>query len=468
MLFISHKHSDRQIAEVLAQFIEERSAGRIKVHLSSSPDFQGPKFGKALNAQLRDALWKTELLILLYTSSDLDWSYCMWECGMAAHPQNPNTTTVVFQCGPDVPSPFHDVLRVNARKPEDIKRFMDQLLRDPALFTGGAIAPDLKDGHVEGFARELHTRLAQALPPLEDGQVEQWPAWPYLRLELPRIEADRIEPASEPERLNLSRQIVSDHAEVVRSDARVAQLFAKLGFPTRFKFHELLKDWKSKYPDGDASWFDSCCDQIIMCARRGFPVISSASMREIGGDLSFTPVVTRVQRLPFSGSVQFDVYFLNLSDPRAVPVTSRMIPLAELFHKRIGEIDPQTFPLKDLIRELASERRNRIPILTSGGAPLYLIHRSMIEQFIAKSIFQGESAKDPIDFTLADLLADPDMKSTFERTYAVVDRKCTLAQATAAMHAREGCSDVFVTHAGTPQEPVLGLLTNVRLSRYSI
>jgi len=77
LLFVSHKHSDRQIAEILARFIEERSAARIKVHLSSSPDFQGPRFGKPLNAQLREALWKTEVLILVYTSPDQDWSYCM-------------------------------------------------------------------------------------------------------------------------------------------------------------------------------------------------------------------------------------------------------------------------------------------------------------------------------------------------------------------------------------------------------
>ena len=105
-LFISHKHFDRQIAEVLGRFIEERSAARIKVYLSSSPDFPGPRFGKALNAQLRDALWRTELLILVYTSADQDWSYCMWECGMAAHPHGPNTTLIVFQCGPDIPGPF--------------------------------------------------------------------------------------------------------------------------------------------------------------------------------------------------------------------------------------------------------------------------------------------------------------------------------------------------------------------------
>ena len=33
-LFVSHKHADSRIAKVLAEFIEERSGGKIKVHLS--------------------------------------------------------------------------------------------------------------------------------------------------------------------------------------------------------------------------------------------------------------------------------------------------------------------------------------------------------------------------------------------------------------------------------------------------
>jgi hypothetical protein len=188
-------------------------------------------------------------------------------------------------------------------------------------------------------------------------------------------------------------------------------------------------------------------------------------MREIVGDSSFTPVVTRVRRLPFSGTVQFDVYFLNLSDPRAVPVTSRMVPMADLFYKRIGEIELQTFRLKDLIQELTTHRRNRVPVLTASGAPLYIIHRSMIEQFIARNVWQPMSGKEVGDLTLADLLAEPDMKSTFESTYAVIKRDSTLAQAKLAMLAKEGCSDVFVTNGGTPQEAVLGLLTNVEIAR---
>src|SRR5688572_14233691 len=134
LLFISHKHRDAAIAQVLAGFIESRTNNLIRVHLSSSPDFKGPRYGKSLNAQLREALWNTEVLVLLYTSSEDDWSYCMWECGVATHPQSPNTDIVVFQCGTDVPSPFQDLPRVNVHKYDDIKRFTDQLLRDEKLF----------------------------------------------------------------------------------------------------------------------------------------------------------------------------------------------------------------------------------------------------------------------------------------------------------------------------------------------
>lgn len=163
LLFISHKHADSKIARVLADFIEERSSGHVKVHLSSSPDFKGPMYGKGLNDQLRQALWDTEVLILVYTSADQDWSYCMWECGVAIHPQSTSTTVVVFQCGSDVPAPFNDVLRVNVRKYEDIKRFIDQFLRDPKFFPSlnGALAPALKDIHVENAAKELHKDIGE-------------------------------------------------------------------------------------------------------------------------------------------------------------------------------------------------------------------------------------------------------------------------------------------------------------------
>ena len=228
----------------------------------------------------------------------------MWECGVATHPQSANTTIVVFQCGSDVPAPFHDVLRVNVRSYEDIKRFTDQFLRDSKFFPSldSALAPAFRDTHVENVAKELHKNIEAVLPPPDDGLFEEWPTWPYLRVELSRSEVERMEQASESERVKLSHQIVRDYGVVVESDARTAGLFGRAGFPSRMKFEALLRTWKGPSPDAEATWFDSCCEQIMRGAGRGFPVIQWTPMREVGGDSDFTPVLSRIRRVPFTGA----------------------------------------------------------------------------------------------------------------------------------------------------------------------
>ena len=116
MVFVSHKHSDREIAETIARFVKNRTAGKVRVHLSSSPDFEGPRLGKPLNDELKGALGAAEAVILVFTSETEDWSYCMWECGIATNPNDPRpTSVVVVQCGPNEPKPFGDQLRVDAR-----------------------------------------------------------------------------------------------------------------------------------------------------------------------------------------------------------------------------------------------------------------------------------------------------------------------------------------------------------------
>ena len=67
--------------------------------------------------------------------------------------------------------------------------------------------------------------------------------------------------------------------------------------------------------------------------------------------------------------------------------------------------------------------------------------------------------------TLADLLANEEMKDTFENTFVVVKRQATLAEARSAMLARPSCQDVFITESGNLNEPVIGWLTNVDIAR---
>ena len=465
-LFISHKHSDSRIAKALAEFLEEKSSARIKLHLSSSPNFEGPRFGASLNEQLRLALWHTDVLILVYTAADQDWAYCMWECGVANDSQSPQTKLIVFQCGADVPAPFKDVVRVNPRSLDDLKKFMHLFLRDENFFPklGGAVAPGLKDVHIENAAKSLHEVMTEALPPPDDGLSKEWPTWPYLRIELARAEVEKLERASEAERVALAHRIVREQGIVAESDARTAQLFGVAGFPNRMKLDALLNGWQVKNPNKDATWFESCCEQIMMGAARGFPVIRLTTIREESTNSDYTPVLSRIKPMPYAGCVHFDLYFYNLSDPRAVPVTTRMIPADQFFCKSLGQISPSSLKLKDLIAELSTLKLNRVPILDAEGRASQIIHRSLIDQFIVKRVMTPGGGN-PSDLTLADILADNEMKAVFDNTFVIVKKQATLAEAKSAMDARKGCSDVFVTATGNPNEPVLGYLTNVDIAR---
>ena len=93
VVFISHKHSDSPIAETIAKFVKNKSAGNARVHLSSSPDFEGPRFGQPINTELKHALGESDLVILVYTDEREDWSWCMWECGVAVDPTEQHVTS---------------------------------------------------------------------------------------------------------------------------------------------------------------------------------------------------------------------------------------------------------------------------------------------------------------------------------------------------------------------------------------
>ena len=141
--------------------------------------------------------------------------------------------------------------------------------------------------------------------------------------------------------------------------------------------------------------------------------------------------------------------------------------MGNFFYKILGETSIESIKLTDIREELKLQKLNRIPILDKEGRPIYIIHRSLIEQFIVNQLDSGENGVDIRTLTLADLLKDTDLKETFENTFAIVKRQATLAEAKSAMLAKPGCSDIFVTAGGGSNEPVQGWLTNVDLVRSS-
>jgi hypothetical protein len=106
-----------------------------------------------------------------------------------------------------------------------------------------------------------------------------------------------------------------------------------------------------------------------------------------------------------------------------------------------------------------------LPILDADGSVKYIIHRSLIEQFIVKCVLGQSPVTQPDQLSLSDLLSDQELRGIFESTFVTVAEHATLAEAKNAMVARPGCSDVFVTKLGSRAEPALGWLTNVDITQ---
>ena len=142
---------------------------------------------------------------------------------------------------------------------------------------------------------------------------------------------------------------------------------------------------------------------------------------------------------------------------KSVPVQSKMIALDKMFFKT-DPIDQQK--LLDVLRELVNAKRgDRIPVLTSTNAVKYIIHRSLIDRYLAEKTAAPGAALDTLTF---DNMFDekPDQKQLFERSFATIKPDASLADAKAAMESVKDCEDVFVTSQGGRQDAVLGWITD--------
>jgi hypothetical protein len=184
-------------------------------------------------------------------------------------------------------------------------------------------------------------------------------------------------------------------------------------------------------------------------------------MPALGDGHLHAPVVTRVRKIPALGTLQFDVYFYPFNLMDATPVQNRMVPREEMLCKVLGSGAEGDIGVRQVLRDLDARKYSRVPLVDSDDRLVYIVHRSMLDQFIAQRAIAGNhSGLDQL--TMADVFSDrPDFKAMFSGTAAFVAIDATLADARSAMEGNRNCYDVFVTDTGSAQEPILGWLTDV-------
>lgn len=444
LLFISHKHVDHEVATVLAKFVKNHTAAKVRIHVSSDPDFLGPPAGRVLNQTLLQTLWQTEALILVFTSADQSWSYCMWECGVATNAASPTTNIYVLQCGEEPPPVYDGSLNVRVSDVKSLRRFIDQMFRQAKFFPGREKLTDYSEKDCDEFAQELHKGLMDVIR--RQHRTESRSPWPSFRLELPDDDVAAVVAATNVEE---AKQIISNKGVVASFHPSIPALFGMAHIQPEASMAALLVGGKN------GEWFESCCYQIADFAANRAPVVRLTSL--LTGADEYTPVVTNLRRAYGKSKTEFEVSFYNLADPRGTPVTAKMVPTNRMFCRDIGEAGSKK--LGDLIDDLDRAKIHRLPLL-SHGVGRFVVHRSVMENFLLKQLRANKGGPDP---TLEDLLNDKTVKPLFE-AFGVVSKKATVAEARVKLESVANGRDLFVTETGDPAEPVLGYLTNLDLT----
>jgi len=330
LLFISHRHADREIADVVREFINYQSRGDVKVYQTSSAEAEAPKIGRNISRELTNALRKSQVLMLIYTGAHHDWDYCMFECGVATRANSDDTNVIVLQCGRQLPRVFADQVAVDIRDRDKVKRFVTAFLTDPEFFPARGRALTRwtpNDSSVETAADKLYDDLQKVVQPDDyDEQMEEWPAVPFVRLGLTASQVREITDTEDEDATLVTARLLLE-ASVLSADREAAALFGRPTLPVDELFGKILP---RAVRDGEPpAWLHSLFEQVTRAAQWSFPVVRWGLMRSANENDStwYSPVLTHVRRFP-SKSMQFDIHFQRFACPDGADAVRLPLPAA--------------------------------------------------------------------------------------------------------------------------------------------
>ena len=148
-----------------------------------------------------------------------------------------------------------------------------------------------------------------------------------------------------------------------------------------------------------------------------------------------------------------------------IPVMAAMILLKSMKYLQLTSAKP-TDQLKlvgDILPILGD--KNRLPILDENNHPQYMIHKSLINKFIAEQSITPKTPPVALNtLTLKDLLENSPDKNMFKTGFGTVKEDANLSEAKDEMEKADYRSDIFITKDGTSNSPVIGWLTNLIIS----
>lgn len=255
-LFISHKDKDKDIADALRTTVNNWCVGQdVEVYQSSNPKASPVTVGRKIKDDLKRAISDVDVVLLIYTDDKDDWSFCMWECGLATNPRanaaDPDANIVVLQCLNSIPAVFEDQLWVPVNE-EGIEKLTSDFHNSPDFFSrhDGAFLPADKDTIRErSFA--LLQKLQKAIRPLRDrtehkrGFTPQWIRI-HVSLSLSKDQLDLINRTRDPEKsFELTEEVIKSKCVInEKTDTHAFGHFDLAGAKRGLTLWEFYKSWQ--------------------------------------------------------------------------------------------------------------------------------------------------------------------------------------------------------------------------------
>lgn len=305
-IFLSHRFADKPIADVVRKHLQIWGVQAECCYQASAPG-NGPTIGDPITIELKEALYEANLVILIYTLADNDWSFCMWECGLATNPKKPDTRTVVFQCNPHDKPQVYEGQQLVLLDEDGIKNFILQFFKEDKFFPNEcAVRPSVEDDIIQHYSSSLYNELRTVIPP---GRREERYRWDSMTLQL--INDDLIN-LNRDDNQTISHSLLQKKCRVIKEFGESLKHFGYSNWEPDLTLEKLFGRWERRVKNSIKKknlWIDELNAEIIRAiinepSDPKWIFMKSAHYH----DSYFYPVVNHVRVLP-DGSMEFDIYF---------------------------------------------------------------------------------------------------------------------------------------------------------------
>lgn len=324
-IFISHRHDDELIAETVTKHLQEWSVDAKTIFRSSDPK-GGLAAGDKIKEAIKEKLENVNLLILLYTYADVDWSHCMWECGITEGQATAKTRIVVFQCTEDEPTVYRNEVRVKIT-PNGIRSFVEDFHKTPGFIPSAegeaetAFQPKISEDVIVARSERMFSDLDEAIP---SGIASSKHLWDFIRLSLGAKDVAQIKNSLNE---NDAIQKISESVEIREPrfvgignsvDTAVRQ-FGYGSYENGLKLTNLVNRWRASDKTKKPAWIFDVHNALYRCITNTPSAAVANTFKSVREDADwwFFPVVTRM-RNDRDDSIEFDMYLIRV--PSSSPV----------------------------------------------------------------------------------------------------------------------------------------------------